>query len=229
MRRTSPPRYRSVLGAAALLWAGLPAPDAAAQLMRNSAPRNTEAPAKRPPPAALPGLQSRRAPEPIPGDPTQSLPPNAALFDAINRGDLPAARDAVARGADTEARNVLGLTPVDAAVDQGRTEIMFYLLSVRGAPRTGGPPPEAEERRAAAASRRREARRRTDEPPRPAPVEAQAPVRAAPLWAGNGGAPNSAIGFLGFDAGRPAGAVPPPGAAPRRGGRNTAQTATGRG
>ena len=145
--------------------------------MRNSAPRSTEAPAKRPPPAALPGLQGRRAPEPIPGDPTQSLPPNAALFDAINRGDLPAARDAVARGADTEARNVLGLTPVDAAVDQGRTEIMFYLLSVRGAPRIGGPPPEAEERPASAASRRREAaRRRTEEPPRPAPVEAQAPV-----------------------------------------------------
>ena len=199
--------------------------------MRNSAPRNTEAPATRPPPAALPGLQSRRAPEPIPGDPTQSLPPNAALFDAINRGDLPAARDAVARGADTEARNVLGLTPVDAAVDQGRTEIMFYLLSVRGAPRIGGPPPEAEER---PAPRRRAdgeaARRRTDEAPRPAPVEAQAPVRSARLWAGDGGAPNPAIGFLGFDAGSPAGAVPPPGAAPGRGGgRSTARTATGRG
>ena len=214
------PRRRdtaSVLGAA-LLWAALPAPDAAAQLMRNSAPRSIETPATRPPPAALPGLQGRRAPEPIPGDPTQSLPPNAALFDAINRGDLPAARDAVARGADTEARNVLGLTPVDAAVDQGRTEIMFYLLSVRGAPRIGGPPPEAEERRggrsvaategAAADATSRLARRRW---------KRRRPSAARALWAGNGGAPNPAIGFLGFDAGRPAGAVPPPGAAPRRG------------
>jgi hypothetical protein len=134
----------------------------------------------------------------------------------------------VARGADTEARNVLGLTPVDAAVDQGRTEIMFYLLSVRGAPRVAGPSPSEAEGRAAAASRRREARR-TAEPPRPAPAEAPAPVRSARLWAGDGGAPNPAVGFLGFDAGRPAGAVPPPGAAPSRGGRGTARIASGPG
>ena len=49
----------------------------------------------------------------------------------------------MARGADLDARNVLGLTPTDAAVDQGRTEIMFFLLSVRGGTRSGGPPPEA--------------------------------------------------------------------------------------
>ncbi len=224
------PRLRLILGAALLGWAALPAPDAAAQMMRNSAPREQQAPAARPPPPALPGLQGRRAPEPIPGDPTQSLPPNAALFDAINRGDLPAAREAVARGADTEARNVLGLTPVDAAVDQGRTEIMFYLLSVRGAPRGAAPPPPEAERPAAPARRGRQQQdaRRNAEPLRPAPVEAPAPVRGARLWAGDGGAPNPAIGFLGFDAGRPAGAAPPAGTAPARGGR-TARAATGRG
>src|SRR5687767_6115211 len=83
-------------------------------------------PDRRPPPAALPGLVGRQAPAPIPGDPTLSLSPNAALFDAISRGDLPAARDAVTRGADLNARNVLGLTPIDAAVDQGRNEIAFF-------------------------------------------------------------------------------------------------------
>ena len=86
----------------------------------------------RPPPPALPGLAARRAPEPIPGDPNANLAPTAALFDAINRGDLAAARDAVARGARLEERNVLGLTPIDAAVDQGRNDILFYLLSTRG-------------------------------------------------------------------------------------------------
>lgn len=225
-------RSRTIL-MAALLVAALPAPEAAAQLMRNSAPRGAgQAPAPRPPPAALPGLQGRRAPEPIPGDPTQSLPPNAALFDAINRGDLTAAREAVARGADIESRNVLGLTPVDAAVDQGRTEIMFYLLSVRGAPRGGPPPAEAEQRPAPAsqASRRRDARR-SAEPPRPAAVEAPTPVRSARLWAGDGGAPNPAIGFLGFDAGRPAGAMPPPTAGVPPAGRSgrTARTKAVRG
>jgi hypothetical protein len=230
------PRHGLAFGATLLGWTALlPAPEAAAQMLRNSAPRTDQTPAARPPPAALPGLQGRRAPEPIPGDPTQSLAPNEALFDAINRGDLPAARDAVARGADTEARNVLGLTPVDAAVDQGRTEIMFYLLSVRGASRGGGaPPPEAERRRAAAPPpSRRDARRQRDaaEPPRPAPVEAPAPVRSARLWAGDGGAPNPAIGFLGFDAGRPAGAAPPAGTAPpaRGNGRGARGAATGRG
>jgi len=226
MHRTRP-RSRLILGAALLGWAALPAPDAAAQMMRNSAPRE-QAPAARPPPAALPGLQGRRAPEPIPGDPTQSLPPNAALFDAINRGDLPAAREAVARGADTDARNVLGLTPVDAAVDQGRTEIMFYLLSVRGASRVAGPPPEAERPTPKARRERQQEARRNAEPQRPAPVEAPAPVRGARLWAGDGGAPNPAIGFLGFDAGRPAGAAPPAGTAPARGSR-AARATTGRG
>ncbi|TDG16230.1 ankyrin repeat protein, partial [Paracraurococcus ruber] len=123
----------------------LPAGEAAAQLSRGGrGPLTPEGGnrAVRPPPPALPGLQNRTAPAPIPADPNQVLSPNAALFDAINRGDIAAARDAVARGADLEARNVLGLTAVDAAVDQGRTEIMFYLLSVRSGTRVQGPPPE---------------------------------------------------------------------------------------
>jgi len=193
------------LGLAALLAAALTTPAAAQLSSRRSAAPTGGTGAVRPPPPALPGLQGRVAPEPIPADPNVSLSPNAALFDAINRGDLPAARDAVARGAETESRNVLGLTPIDAAVDQGRTEIMFYLLSVRGATRVAPEPPQA-----TAPARPAPAPRR----PTPAPAAAlpEAP-RAAPagprLWAGDGGAPIPSIGFLGFDAGRPAGAAAP--------------------
>ncbi|WP_431267852.1 hypothetical protein [Dankookia sp. P2] len=210
-----------LLPLALLAWTALPMGEAAAQFGRGSTtsrvPRDMGT-ATRPPPPALPGLQNRRAPDPIPADPTQVLSPNAALFDAINRGDLPAARDAVARGADLDARNVLGLTPTDAAVDQGRNEIMFYLLSVRGGTRVAGPPDEtpaapakAGKRGAAAAAAARPAAGEVDRTmPMPAPT-----VRNARLWAGDGGAAQPDIGFLGFDAGRPAGAVAPASAAPR--------------
>jgi ankyrin repeat protein len=175
-------------------------------------PQQQTAPTTAPAPA-LPGLAARRPPAPIAGDPSANLSPNAALFDAISRGDLPAARDAVSRGANLEARNQLGLTPVDAAVDQGRNEIAFFLLSARdvsrGAPAAapaaptgaalGAPPPAPAPRSPA----RREAV--------PAGTAAAPPAapRAARLWAGDGGAPRPEIGFLGFDAGRPAGAEPP--------------------
>ena len=75
------------------------------------------------------------------------MPPTEALFDAINRGDLAAAKDAINRGADINGRNVLGLTPLDLSVDLGRNNISFVLLSLRGeagyttssAARRGGP------------------------------------------------------------------------------------------
>jgi hypothetical protein len=165
---------------------------------------------RRPPPPALPGLLVRSA-DPIPADPNQNLAPTPALFDAISRGDLAAARDAVSRGADTEGRNQLGLTPLDAAVDQGRNEIMFFLLSVRGG--RSGPPPEETQRSAfreqpavPAATRRRPSPAPAAEP---VPRGEQTAAAAVPrLWAGDGGVAKPEIGFLGFDAGRPAGAAP---------------------
>ena len=63
------------------------------------------------PAPALPGLAARRAPAPIAGDSTANLSPNAALFDAINRGDLAAARDAVSRGGDRIRSGRGGLAP----------------------------------------------------------------------------------------------------------------------
>ncbi|MCK8786457.1 ankyrin repeat domain-containing protein [Roseomonas sp. NAR14] len=178
---------------------------------------------RRPQPAALPGLVGRRTPEPIPPDPNANLSPNAALFDAINRGDLPAVREAVSRGADLDSRNVLGLSPIDAAVDQGRNEILFYLLSARGsraappaarpgdAPETAGAPPRDRRtaaREAAQARRAEAAEARVRSTATPIATQVNAPR----LWAGDGGAAQPEIGFLGFDAGRPAGAVAPAGA-----------------
>ncbi len=182
---------------------------------------------RRAPPPALPGLAARRAPEPIPGDPNANLPPTAALFDAINRGDLAAARDAVTRGASLEERNVLGLTAVDAAVDQGRNDIMFFLLSARAQARGPVAPPEASLTAAQRAARDRalqaEAARAAQ-----AAARAQGAVagRAAPapstrprLFANDGGTPRPEAGFLGFDVGRGSGAAPRaasrPAAAPR--------------
>ena len=60
------------------------------------------------------------------------LAPTDALFDAIARGDIVSARDAIKRGADFNARNMLGLTPVDESIDLGRNDITFLLLSLRG-------------------------------------------------------------------------------------------------
>ncbi len=167
-------------------------------------------------PPALPGLASRRPVAPIPAEGGVALAPNAALFDAIGRGDLAAAREAVGRGADLNARNALGLTPTDAAVDQGRNDIAFYLLSARDATRTPAPPPAAPAANAAATNplstplatprqatpRGRETVVRTAE-------SAPAMPATARLWAGDGGAPRPEVGFLGFDAGRPAGVAPP--------------------
>lgn len=80
------------------------------------------------PPSALPGAES--------DDEDQSharldLNPTAALFDAINNGSLMAAKEALNRGADVDAKNVLEQTPLDMAIDLGRNDIMFLLLSMR--------------------------------------------------------------------------------------------------
>ena len=176
------------------------------------------------PPPALPGIAARRAPEPIPADPNANLSPTAALFDAITRGDLPAARDAVNRGASLEERNVLGLTAIDAAVDQGRNEILFFLLSARGAARAPAAPPEASLSPAQRAARDRAAAAEAERSARAAAAALgggrNAPRGPAPqtrprLFANDGGAPRPEMGFLGFDAGR--GAATAAERRPRRG------------
>jgi hypothetical protein len=153
-------------------------------------------------PPVLPG--TKKAPEAAaPAESTANLSPTDALFDAINRGDLPAARDAVNRGAELTAVNVLGLTPLELSVDLGRNDISFMLLSMRdedassrATARNGGEPAGAVFRAGATPATKVVSHARVAAAYAQAPEE---PVAAAPrVYSGNGGSPIPAAGFLGF-------------------------------
>lgn len=169
------------------------------------------------PPPAVPGSRAEPTAVAPASRPALDMPPTEALFDAINRGDLAAAKDALGRGADINGRNVLGLSPLDLAIDLGRNEITFVLLSLRGtetpAPTKAAPtattaaatPPQAARRRPS----RREVAQQADQsvmvrsagyssPARRTATTSQSPK----LFAGDGGVPNPRAGFLGFDSGR---------------------------
>jgi len=83
-------------------------------------------------PPALPGANTTETlatgpnlQKPLTGDPT------TALFNAVNSGDYNAAQDAISRGADTNAQNSLGETPLDLSIALNRNDITFMLLSAR--------------------------------------------------------------------------------------------------
>ncbi len=161
------------------------------------------------PPAAVPGARARPDSVAPAGRATADLPPTEALFDAINRGDIATARDAVNRGADLDGTNVLGLTPLELSVDLSRNDITFLLLSMRGADSgssQGGPPQQAAAAPSPAARRRGEhiVAERTVPLQKTAigvaARESAPPVhQTAALYSGNGGAPLPSAGFLGFD------------------------------
>lgn len=189
---------------AAALAAALPGAAQAQGMMGRGAARPSEAPPPpREAPQGLPGIAARRGQQPIPPtDNPSGMNPNDALFDGISRGDMGTVRDAISRGADVNARNALGLTALDSAVDQGRPEITFYLLSVRGTG-SSAPPDQGPAPRGRAAPLPREAREPRGRAAREeaAPAAAATPARAR-LFANDGGAPRPDVGFLGFDAGR---------------------------
>jgi ankyrin repeat protein len=163
--------------------------------------RQPAAPAPSPAPA-LPGAQSN--PDSVAKATNTDLAPTDSLFDAVNRGDIATARDAIGRGADLNAHNVLGLTPLDLSVDLGRNDITFLLLSLRGsapppatAPTTASAAPAAKSagkmpatvaaRSSAPATPRRETRVASVATAEPSPT-----VRTDP------GTPAPQAGFLGF-------------------------------
>ena len=154
------------------------------------------------PPPALPGTLNSFAP----ADKTQlDLPPTESLFDAINRGDLPGARDAINRGADLGGHNILGMTPLDLSVDLARNNITFLLLSLRGSGGAAGGPPapaSADAAKSAGAKAAASAAPAKPAPAKPAPKLAAAkPTAVAPqqfAGPGNAGTPNPGAGFLGF-------------------------------
>jgi len=148
-----------------------------------------------PPPPALPGAASHAdTVAPATTNPTD-MSPNDALFDAINRGDVAGARDALSRGAELEAHNVLGMTPMELSVDLGRNDISFLLLSYRGAGGSSSAPAQAAKPGAVAKATGKPAAR---EPV--VPVKAVVPAAPATprLFANDGGTPVPAAGFLGF-------------------------------
>lgn len=84
------------------------------------------------PPTAIPGAEGGddEAGEGG-GHPNKDLEPTVALFEAINRGSVSSARDAINRGADLNGHNILGQTPLDMSIDLNRNPITFLLLSLR--------------------------------------------------------------------------------------------------
>ncbi len=147
---------------------------------------------------AIPGATPREPAAPS-THATGDLQPTDALFDAINRGDIVAARDALSRGADLNGVNILGMTPMELSVDLGRNNISFLLLSMRGEDggrgsraSAGGPAPTT---RMAQAQRPIAARRSARAAVAPVAVK---PVATPKLFANDGGTPLPSAGFLGF-------------------------------
>ncbi len=91
------------------------------------------------PPTAIPGAEGSddEAGEGG-GHPNKDIEPTVALFEAINRGSVSSARDAVNRGADLNGHNILGQTPLDMSIDLNRNPITFLLLSLRNSGNTQG-------------------------------------------------------------------------------------------
>ncbi len=142
-------------------------------------------------PAALPGAQSRGGAAPLSKQPSE-MGPTEALFDAVNRGDVAAARDAVNRGADMNLRNQLGLTALELSVDLGHNDVAFLLLSLRG---TESPGKVGKATKAPAVANAKPA-------PRPSAPVAQVKAAAPRANPSDGGTPNPNAGFLGFSGGR---------------------------
>ncbi|MGI4745468.1 MAG: hypothetical protein ACRYGI_11840 [Janthinobacterium lividum] len=82
------------------------------------------------PPPAIPGAVTDEATA-TSGHASADMEPTAALFDAINRGDMTASKEALGRGADLNGKNVLGQSPLEMSIDLNRNDITFVLLSMR--------------------------------------------------------------------------------------------------
>jgi hypothetical protein len=198
----------AVLSAAApsVVWAQLSSPvpggGSPTSRMQSRAPEKPSLPA----PDAVPGDKAR-APAAPSTHSAGDLQPTDALFDAINRGDIASARDALNRGADLNGVNILGMTPMELSVDLGRNDISFLLLSMRGEDSGRGSravgrddaasgKPVKTTAPARSAAETRAARTKAAELP-----VATRPIAAPKLFANDGGTALPSVGFLGFDSG----------------------------
>jgi hypothetical protein len=156
-------------------------------------------------PAALPGATGEKAIAPAATTPAL-MSPNDELFDAINRGDVAAARDALSRGAQLDAQDELGLTPIELSVDLGRNPITFLLLSMRasdggaGVGAGSGAPVLAANAQPANAAGRMAGHGKLHEVAErgPAPQQQGGEQTLPKLFVADGGTPVPQSGFLGF-------------------------------
>ncbi len=158
----------------------------------------------KPPPSALQGAKGGGPLAPASVSPA-AMDPTTALFDAINRNDVAAARDALSRGADLRGHNVLGMTPLQLSIDLGRNAITFALLSMHEADASGAPPagqPEARSGAPVATVLARAAPSPRAAPRASHPVLPRAPFRPAAMPLADGGTPAPGSGFMGFDPSR---------------------------
>ena len=124
------------------------------------------------------------------------MEPTDALFDAINRGDIGAAREAMSRGADLQGQKHPRHDAAGVSIDLGRNDISFLLLSMRAAD-------DGRSRQAPAApddgeTARDEAGKQAPPPRHRSSHQRQPPSQTARLYGGEGNAEPEA-GFLGFD------------------------------
>jgi hypothetical protein len=147
-----------------------------------------------PAPDAVPGARARQPVAPATRS-VEDMEPTDALFDAINRGDVAAARDALNRGADMNGVNILGMTPMELSVDLGRNDISFLLLSMRG--EDGARPSHSGGQDVAPRASRPVLAAKPVAPVAKAPPVAKQAVKPK-LFANDGGTPLPSAGFLGF-------------------------------
>jgi hypothetical protein len=168
---------------------------------------NTPEKPPEPPPEAIPGAKPREAAAPA-TKPAGDMQPTDALFDAINRGDIASARDALSRGADLNGVNILGMTPMELSVDLGRNDISFLLLSMRGEDSGRGSRALGRDAPSPVASGKTARAGKPAGPGKAVPIKAaQAantiiparPLATPKLFANDGGTPLPNAGFLGFD------------------------------
>lgn len=152
------------------------------------------------PPPAVPGATARPGAV-SPADRTAAdLPPTEALFDAINRGDIITARDAVARGADIDATNLVGLTPLELSVDLSRNDITFLLLSLRNGSGKSALSQQASAQPGKLAAAKTVPYARLTKPLPATATENKIVVRQVPTsYLGSGGTATPEVGFLGFN------------------------------
>jgi hypothetical protein len=149
-------------------------------------------------PPALPGAGNQaplatgpKMQKPSSGNPTQDL------FAAVNSGDYNSAQDAISRGADLNAQNPFGETPLDLSIALNRNTITFLLLQTRNelsAQGGGGPPPQSPALGKTAGSQ-------PDNHKHNATAQSSVQVKSGPRININvgTGTPDPEAGFLGFE------------------------------